>query len=610
MTRALKWIGLGLLGVLLAGALLAAHTWYFKPLRVEWLYTRAFAQYALDNPELLTQLRLLEPLGIRSHNARLADGSEQHQERVFARLERDYAQLQDYDRSGYTGQALLSYDIFADFLGRTLRGERWRLHDYPVNPLSGVQSDLPNLMIQSQQVHDVTDAEHYIARLGEFPRRLDELIDGMKLRESRAIVPPKFAVEKVLDQIAGFAAAGAAGNVLSVAFKAKLDAIPADRLDAPARAALLARVHDAVAQKVLPAYARLAAYLEALRAKAVRNDGVWALPDGAAFYQYQIELHTTTSLSADALHRLGLEEVARVGAEIDRLLVQIGYATGTRAQRLQALARSAEQQYPDTDDGRAQVLRDYQRTIDAISAGMDKALSAPPRSAVRVARVPVFLERTAPAAYYEGPALDGSRPGTFFANLRDLRTTPRYRMATIAYHEAVPGHHVQTAIAQELQGLPVFRSVIPFTAYGEGWALYAEQLAGEMGYLADPRDRLGQLEAEMLRSVRLVVDTGLHARRWTREQAIEFMVANTGLEESSAVNEIERYLVSPGQALAYKVGMMKILALREKAKATLGAAFDLREFHDVVLRSGAMPLTLLEREVDAFIARKKATAAR
>jgi uncharacterized protein (DUF885 family) len=605
MKRLLKWIGLGVAGLLVLVGLVAAHTWYFQPLSVEWLYTRAFAQFALDNPEMLTQLRLLEPIGIRGHNARLADGSEEHQVRLFARIKRDYGQLKSYDASRYTGQERLSYEIFADFLGRTVRGEPWRLYDYPVNPLAGIQSELPNLMVQAQQVRDATDAEHYIARLGEFPRRLGQVVDGLKLRESRGLIPPQFVVEKSLDQIAVFVAPGASGNVLTQAFKDKLAKIPAAQMDEATRAALQARVQESVAAHVLPAYAALTAYLNTLKSKATRNDGVWALPDGDRFYQYQIELHTTTTRTADELHQLGLAEVARIGAEIDRLLMQIGYAEGTRAERLRALAHSPEQQYENSDAGRAEVLRDYQRFIDEISSGMDPYFGLKPKAGVRVERVPVFMEKTAPLAYYDGPSLDGSRPGIFFTNLRDVREIPRYQMRSTAYHETVPGHHIQTSIAQELRGLPIFRSLIPFTAYAEGWALYCEQLAGEMGYLADPRDKLGQLQLEMLRSVRLVVDTGMHAKRWTREQAIEYMITNSGIEEKTVVSEIERYLVAPGQALAYKVGMLKILELREKAKAALGARFDIREFHDEILKNGAMPLTLLEKQIENYLERKK-----
>ena len=291
---------------------------------------------------------------------------------------------------------------------------------------------------------------------------------------------------------------------------------------------------------------------------------------------------------------------------MDRILTGAGYTEGTRGERMRKLATSPAQLYPDSDEGRAEILADYQAIIDDVTAGLDAYFATKPKAKVAVKRVPPFAEKTAPGAYYYPPPLDASRPGTFFANLRDVSETPKYGMRTLAYHEAVPGHHLQIAIARELTGLPIFRSVVPFTAFAEGWALYAEQLAWEAGYEKNPLDNLGRLQAEMFRSVRLVVDTGLHSKRWTREQAIDYMMTNAGMPEAAVVTEIERYLVNPGQALAYKVGMIKILELRERAKTALGSKFDIREFHDEVLRNGAMPLPVLERVIDAYLARKKA----
>jgi uncharacterized protein (DUF885 family) len=607
MKRALKWFSLILLGlVLLAGAVLA-HTWYFKPVSIDWFYARVFLRFALDNPELLTQLRLLEPVGIRSHNARLADESIAHQDQKLAELKETYATLHRYDASRFTGQDRISYEIFDYYIGMQVRGEPWRYHNYPVNPLFGVQSELPNLMTQVQQVNDATDAEHYIARLGEFPRKIDQVIEGIKLRDSKGIVPPKFVVEKVIEQIKRFLAPGASGNTLTVSFKEKLDKIPVDKMDAATRTALVSRVEKAVGASVIPAYNTLTAYFETLRPKATRNDGVWALPNGDEYYQYAIEANTTTTMRPDQIHTLGLSEVARVSAEMDRILNDAGYTEGTVAERMSKLAKLPAQLYPDTDEGRAQILVDYQAIIDDVTAGLDPYFATKPKAKVVVKRVPPFAEKTAPGAYYYPPPLDGSRPGTFFANLHDVNQTPKFGMRTMAYHEAVPGHHLQIAIARELKGLPIFRSVLPFTSYHEGWALYAEQLAWEAGYEKDPLDNLGRLQAELFRSVRLVVDTGLHSKRWTREQAIDYMMANTGMHEGEVVVEIERYLVNPGQALAYKVGMIKILELRDRTKAALGSKFDLREFHDQVLRNGAMPLAVLERVVDEYVAGKKSS---
>jgi uncharacterized protein (DUF885 family) len=398
--RAVKWLAFILLGLLVAAAALGAHTWYAKPLSIDWFYTRVFLRFALDNPELLTQMRLLEPFGIHRHNARLADGSIAHQNEEFARLKHDYATLHRYDASRYTGQDLLSYRIFEYFVGMAVRGEPWRFHDYPVNQLFGIQSELPNLMTQVQQVNDATDADDYIARLGEFPRRLDQVIEAVAFREGRGIVPPKFVVEKVLAQIDALLATGVAGNPLVVGFREKLERIPPDRMGAAKRSELATRVAHAVETSVIPAYARLAAYFESLRPKATRNDGVWALPDGDRYYQYQVELNTTTTMTADEIHALGLSEVTRLTAQMDRLLAAAGYTEGTVGQRMRALAMEPAQQYPDSDEGRARLLVDYQAIIDEISAGLDPYFATRPKAKVVVKRVPALAEKTAPAAYY------------------------------------------------------------------------------------------------------------------------------------------------------------------------------------------------------------------
>lgn len=605
MKRTFKWLAIALLTLLLLAAALAAHTWYAKPLSINWFYTRVFAQFALENNELLTRLRMLEGIGLRGHNAKLDDASPAQSDRNAARFRDFQNTLRSYDASGFAGQDRLSYDILDYFLDSQVRGEPWRYHNFPVNQLFGIQSELPNLMTTVQQVNDATDAEHYLARLAQYPKKFDQVIESLQLREARNIIPPKFVVEKVGTQIREFVATGAAGNALVTTFKAKLDKIPAEKLDSAMRAALLKRAEDSIAANVLPAYVKLGAYLDSLKTKAVANHGAWSLPDGDKFYQYQIESQTTTRMSADSLHKLGLAEVTRIGAEMDAILATAGYKEPSRAARIAALSKTPSQLYPDSDAGRAQILKDYQRIIDEIDAQSSSLFSTPPKAKVVVERVPAISEKTSAFAYYYPPALDGSKPGVFFVNLRNPEEIAKFGMRTLAYHEAIPGHHLQIATAQELKGLPIFRRMVPFTAYSEGWALYAEQLAWEQGFQKDPLDNLGRLQAEMFRAVRLVVDTGIHSQRWTREQAIEYMRANTGMPEAEVIAEIERYFVMPGQALAYKVGMIKILQLREKARTELGSKFDLREFHDAVLKNGGMPLDVLERVIDAHVAQKK-----
>ncbi len=294
---------------------------------------------------------------------------------------------------------------------------------------------------------------------------------------------------------------------------------------------------------------------------------------------------------------------------MDAILREQGYTEGTVAERMTALGEEPRFLYPNTDAGREQILEDFQVIIDEIDEAMPDWFITLPKSPVEVVRIPEFRQEGAASASYTLPALDGSRPGRFNVNLRNLREHPRFRMRTLAYHEAVPGHHLQSALQTELTGVPQFRRVLPFTAFSEGWGLYAERLAWEAGFQDDPFDNLGRLQDELFRAVRLVVDTGIHRMRWTREEAITYMVDNSGLAETDVVTEIERYFVLPGQATAYKIGMIKILELRERARGALGEDFDIRMFHEVVLRNGDVPLTILEREVDSWIAEVRSGSA-
>jgi uncharacterized protein (DUF885 family) len=334
---------------------------------------------------------------------------------------------------------------------------------------------------------------------------------------------------------------------------------------------------------------------------------VWKLPDGKAYYNYLLRQHTTTNMTADEIHAIGVAEVDRIQSEMLEIFTAEGYDPSLGVKALfDELAKEDRFYYPDTDAGRAQILEDYATIIDEIEAGISSAFNIKPKADIVVKRVPEFSEQTAPGAYYNHPSRDGSRPGTFYANLFNIKATPRYGMRTLAYHEGVPGHHFQIAIQTELQGIPEFRKESGFTSYSEGWGLYAERLAWEMGFQTDPYDNLGRLHDELFRAVRLVVDTGIHAKRWTREQAIDYMLANTGTAESDVIAEIERYIVMPGQATAYKVGMMELLRLRDEAQEALGDKFDIRDFHDVILKDGALPLTALRELVLKYIAEKQA----
>ena len=604
MRKFLKWtMRLVLLIVVALGALFV-HVWYFKPYKVDWFYGRVFAQFALQSPQMLSSMRIL-PSWADFYSDDLDDVSPQRGEQVAAQVKGYLDTLRSYDRTALDASGRLSYDALEFFLANQVDGDRFRYHNYPVNQMFGAQSGLPNFMAQQHPVAKTKDAENYLARLAQFPRFFGQVIEGLRLREDKGILPPQFTVEKVLDQMNAFIAVAPKEHMLYTSFAEKLNALGADKLDATTRTDLLARTEASIERDVYPAYRELIAYFIALQPKAQGNHGVWNLPDGDALYAWEVRNHTTTDMTPDQVHDLGLAEVARIGAEMDAILQAYGLTEGSVGPRLQQLAQRPEQLYENSPEGKAAMLAQYQAIIDDINGKLGDSFGARPKLGVEVKAIPEFSEKTAPGAYYQMGSFDGSRPGVFYANMRDPGETPKFAMRTLAYHEAIPGHHFQITIAQELKGVPFFRRILPFTAYSEGWALYAERLAWELGFQDDPLDNLGRLRDEMMRAVRLVVDSGIHHKRWTREQAIAYMLDNTGMGEGDVIAEIERYFVNPGQALAYKAGMLKILDLREVAKRELGPAFRLADFHDEILTHGALPLSLLERVIDEWIAKRK-----
>ena len=604
MRFVLKWLlRLVLLVVVLAG-IAFAHVWYFKPLKIDWFYGRVFAQFALQSPQMLSSMRILPPWA-DFYSDKLDDASPKHGDEMAALVDADLDMLHRYDREAMDDQGKLSYDALDFFLTNMVEGQRFRYNGFPVNQMFGVQSNLPNFMADTHQVNNASDAANYIKRLDQFPLHFAQVIEGLKLRDAHGAIPPKFTVDKVLEQMRGFIAIPAEQNMLYTSFAEKLEKLGTDKLQPGARDELLGKARASIDARVYPAYLELIAWFTDLQPKATENLGAWSLPDGDAYYAWCVRSHTTTDMTPAEVHELGLSEVARISAEMDVILREQGLAEGSIGTRVQQLARQPEQMYPNTPEGKKEMVARYQTILDDINANLGDAFNRRPKLGVEVRPVPAFSEKTAPGAYYQGGAFDGSRPGIFFANLRDPGETPKFAMRTLAYHEGIPGHHFQITIAQELQDVPFFRRVLPFTAYSEGWALYAERLAWELGFQKDELDNLGRLRDEMMRAVRLVVDSGIHYKHWTREQAISYMLENTGMGEGDVTAEIERYFVNPGQALAYKAGMIKILALREKAKEQLGDRFKLSEFHDQVLTHGALPLSLVERVVDDWIGRKK-----
>ncbi len=600
MKKFFKWLGISVLGVLALVAGLVINTIWFKPIFINAYFERAFLEFALESPETLSSIRLLEQFGIDGHNAELDDISLAATERQNKRLLENQAMLRRYDRDELEGQKALSYDIFEWFIDHQVEGIKYTWHGYPVNQLFGVQNGLPDFMVQIHQVNSVKEADYYISRLSKFDTKFEQLLEDLQLRESKDIIPPRFTVEKVLVEMKDFVDTPTEEHILYTSFVEKLDKV--EDVDDATRERLLADVAREINETVFPAYRELIAYFEQLGEKATTNHGVWKLPDGEAYYAHQLRNYTTTKMTPDEIHQLGIADVARIEAEMDAILTAEGYTEGTVAERVLALNDEERFTYPNTDEGREAFLARFDAILKEIDAGIDEYFDIRPIAGMEVKRIPEFSEATMPGAYYQGPAMDGSRPGVFFVNMRDLKEQPKFAMRTLAYHEGIPGHHFQTAIQTEMTGVPQFRKLLGFSAFSEGWALYTERLAWEAGFQDDPYDDLGRLRDEMLRAVRLVVDTGIHSKRWTREEAIDYMASKTGMPQGDVVAEIERYFVLPGQACSYKVGMIKILELRERAKAQLGDDFDIRKFHNIVLSGGDMPLEILEGRVDAWLA--------
>jgi len=468
---------------------------------------------------------------------------------------------------------------------------------YAVDQLFSLPVNLPQFFDNQHAVTDVTTARHYIARLNAMGSKLDQVRANVDMQAAQGVVPPELALAGAASQFRTLLKPAPEGSLWVASLQRKLDKLQA--IPAAERAALLEQASVAVRDSVNPGYQRLLDRVQALQATHPGNKGMWALPHGDAFYDAALRWYTSTDLGADAIHQIGLDEVARLEKSMDARLREIGLRDGTVAERIRALGDDPRYRYADSDAGRRELIGDIEQRLRDLDPLLPTYFGHLPPQKLLVQPVPAHMQATSPGGYYYPPAMDGSRPGTFFINLGDMAwSTP-----TLTYHEGSPGHHFQISIGQTLTDLPLLRRSLNPSAFSEGWALYAEQLMAEAGvYRDDPAGDIGRLQAEMFRSVRLVVDTGLHRKRWTPEQAIAYMQQKTGMKASDVRIEVNRYLVQPGQASSYKMGQLRLLALRAKAQKQLGDRFDIRAFHDLVLGNGALPMTVLEQAVDAWVA--------
>jgi uncharacterized protein (DUF885 family) len=607
------WRIAGWLALVLVAALGYAsyRTVWGKPFSINMLANRQALEFLMRNPEMFTSVGLTDGTILDHHSDKLAPYTLRKRDEEYAQLGKFLAEVHRFDRATLARQDQITYDILVDQYetGLSFRRFDWLQGDelYPVSPMFGVEVELPSFMLTTHIVSNDKTARNYVKRLEAMGDKLDEVTAAMQRQAGAGVVLPPSLLERSLSVIHDTVSAEPKDNALVTTFVTRMNKVKS--LEGAAKRQLENEAVAAVRSRIYPAYARMSAALESLRpAAATQGAGVGRLPDGAAYYALELRQNTTTDYTPAEVHALGLSEVARITREMDQLLSSAGLTAGSVGERMAALGKDPRFLLPDDAEGRRDALARYQQILDEVAARLPEYFRTLPGKRLTVERVPASQEKGTSGAYYQQAAMDGSRPGIFFANLRNMREAPTWSMKTLAYHEGLPGHHLQISTALGLKDLPLIRQQTLYTAYAEGWALYAEQLAAEIGmYKDDPWGNLGRLQLELLRAARLVVDTGIHAQGWTREQAISYMVATTGKAQAEVASEVERYMAMPGQACAYKVGELKILELRAKAQAALGPKFDLKAFHSVILESGGVPLTLLEQLVDEWIARTRGT---
>ena len=478
-------------------------------------------------------------------------------------------------------------------------------HGYAFSHFRGPHTAIPTFLANQHRVDNLEDAEAYISRLEGVQTYLGQHQETAENQFARGINPPKWSYAQMITTSKNIISGAPFddSDEPSAMLKDLTKKIAGLETDEENKAALEARGIAALKSSVQPAYEALIAMFETQMAEATNDDGAWKLPDGDQYYSLQLEAMTTTDMSANEVHDLGLAEVARIHGEMTTIKDSVGF-TGSLQEFFVYMRNDPDGKftYPNTDEGREAYLTEATALIDTMRTRLDELFFTFPKAEMEVRRVEPYRERAAGKAFYQRPAPDGSRPGYYYANLFNMGDMPIYQMEALAYHEGIPGHHMQLAISQELEGVPSFRKYGGFTAYTEGWGLYSEYIPKEMGFYSDPYSDFGRLAMELWRAARLVVDTGLHDKKWTREEAINYLLTNTPNPEGDCIKAIERYIVLPGQATAYKIGMLKILELRNRAEVALGDDFDIRAFHDVVLKDGPVPLAILEEKVDTWIA--------
>ena len=565
----------------------------------------AFLDAAFD-AQLATNPQFLTALGSKELYDRLNDYTDSYAQQQMALEERQLAEMKArFDPERLSPAGRLSYRLFEKSVVDDREAFPWRRHGFPASTNGSPMGAIPVFLINNHRIDTVADAEAYVSRLREVERVMREIGANMRDQAERGIVPPRFNFQPVREDgrriLQGAPFTAGADSAIFADFKAKVGRLDIAQSE---KDRLIAAASEALTGPFRRGYDHFLATVDSIEPRATGNNGAWSLPDGAEFYGQRIRQSTTTDLTAAQIHEIGLREVERIHGEMERIKRQVGF-TGTLQQFFAHINDGQQYKYPNTAEGREQYLADARRFIAQVMEAAPRWFRRLPQAPLEVRAVEEWRQQTASVAFYNRPSADGSRPGIYYVNLADMNQVLNPQTEAISYHEGAPGHHFQIALAQELPGLPKFRRFGGYGVYSEGWGLYAELLGKEMGFYDEPISEFGMYSTSLWRAIRLVVDTGIHHQRWTRQQAIDYFMANGLLSLRDATKEIERYFNNPGQATSYMIGQLKILELRDRAREALGDRFDIREFHAVVLENGPVPLDVLEELVDAWIATRR-----
>ena len=588
--------------LLIVGVFYLGNLLLFKPFSLDHYLAKELILEMIDSPESLTYLGVVDRFNwLTNHQSKISVTGLDDMEEDLVDAKKLKALLLSYKNESLSEQQKITKEIAvfdaSNFIKET---EEFPFHNYPLNQIGGIHLNAVEFMTDVHPIRNVKEAEAYIDRLNLFDDSFEATLEILNAQKKAGIFPPKFVFDHLIRQLEEFLNFKENENPLRSVFLRKIEDL---NLDSEVSGDLISKLDNSIENSVTPGFKLLYDFVKETRKKANQYHGVWSLPNGDEFYALRLKVYTTTDYSAEDIHNIGLSEVERITKRMQEIAFDLGYGDQVKVgQLMNSLNEDSNFLYSDTPDRKERVVADYNSIVEETWNISELYFHNMPKSRVEVRAVPEYSEQNQAGGYYMSPALDGSRPGVFYANLYDIKQTPTYSMRTLAFHEAIPGHHLQVALNLENESLSLYRRFgYGTSAFSEGWALYAERLALEAGLAEDPYDELGVLQSELFRAVRLVVDTGIHYKRWSREEAMAYMKDISGMSDTEVRVEIERYIVWPGQACSYKVGMLKILELREKAKEKLGEDFNIKDFHSVILEQGQPPLFIVEDLVNLML---------